>query len=288
MTPLRQKMIEDMQLQSKSAKTQQTYVTAVSQLAAYYNKSPELVTEAELRQYFLYLKNEKEVSRSTCMVTICAFKFLYEQTLQQAWPTLELVRPKKRQKLPVILSRNEVKRLLSCLERPHYQVCLGPIYACGLRISEGTGLQVKDIDSDRMVIHVRNGKGARDRYVPLPQRTLERLRQHWLSHKDPVWLFPGRCRWGVLVNASKPLSVRGVEMAFQLALKQSGINKPATVHTLRHSWATHLLEAGVNLRLIQIYLGHRSLHTTALYTHLTPNAERQVEAVINQLMEDVV
>jgi len=289
MTPLRQRYIEDMQLRNLSVLTQRSYITAVSQLARYYSKSPGLMTEEELRQYFLYLKNEKKVSRSTCTVAICAFKFLYEHTLQQTWPTLELVRPPQRQKLPVIFSRAEVGRLLGCLYRAHYRVCLSTIYACGLRVSEGTGLQVGDIDSGRRVLEVRNAKGAKDRYVPLPQRIVELLRQHWLSHRDPVWLFPGRSQGGLLVpNAAKPLSVRGVEGAFQAALKQSGIDKAATVHTLRHSWATHLLEAGVNLRLIQIYLGHRSLRTTAKYTHVTPNAENQVEALLNELMEEVI
>lgn len=287
MTPLRQKMIEDMQLRSLSEQTQRSYVSAVRQLAVYYNKSPAVITEAELRQYFLYLKNEKKATRSTCTVAICAIKFLYEQTLQRPWSTLELVRPPKRQKLPVILSREEVGRLLGSLNRPHYRVCLSTIYACGLRLREGTRLQVADIDSGRMVIHIRNAKGARDRYVPLPQRTLQQLRGYWVSHRHPVWIFPARNKGGPLPNALKPLSARGVELAFQAALKESEIVKPATVHTLRHSWSTHLLEAGVNLRLIQIYLGHRSLRTTALYTHLTRKGEIQVEAIINQLAEDL-
>lgn len=287
MTPLRQKMIEDMQLRSLSEQTQRSYVSAVRQLAVYYNKSPAVITEAELRQYFLYLKNEKKATRSTCTVAICAIKFLYEQTLQRPWSTLELVRPPKRQKLPVILSREEVGRLLGSLNRPHYRVCLSTIYACGLRLREGTRLQVADIDSGRMVIHIRNAKGARDRYVPLPQRTLQQLRGYWVSHRHPVWVFPARNKGGPLPHALKPLSARGVELAFQAALKESEIVKPATVHTLRHSWSTHLLEAGVNLRLIQIYLGHRSLRTTALYTHLTRKGEIQVEAIINQLAEDL-
>jgi site-specific recombinase XerD len=280
--------MEDMQLRGLSKKTQQAYITAVRQLAKYYHKSPDLVTEEELRQYFLYLKNEKQAARSTCTIAICALKLLYEQTLQQQWPTLELVRPPQIYQLPVILSRQEVSRLLSCLQRPHYRACLSAIYSCGLRVGEGTRLQVADIDSDRRVLHVRNGKGARDRYLPLPQRTLELLRQHWATHRHPVWLFPGRgLRGRIIPNAPKPLSVRGVELAFQAALQESGIHKPATVHTLRHSWATHLLEAGVNLRLIQIYLGHNSPRTTALYTHLTCKSENQVEIVLNQLAEDL-
>jgi site-specific recombinase XerD len=287
MTPLRQRYIEDMQLRDLSEQTQRGYVSAVRQVAAYYGKSPAQISEEELRRYFLYLTNDKQASRSTCSVALCALKFLYEHTLQRNWPTLQLVRPRKEQKLPAILSRAEVGRLLGCLYRAHYRACLSTIYACGLRLREGTRLQVADIDSARMVIHIRNGKGRRDRYVPLPERTLALLRSYWVSHRHPRWLFPGRNRWGPLPEATKPLSARGVELALQAALKDSGIQKQATVHTLRHSWSTHLLEAGVNLRLIQLYLGHRSLRTTAHYTHLTRQAESQVEAVINQLAEEL-
>lgn len=287
MTPLRQRYLEDMQLRGLSEQTQRGYVTAVRQLAAYYNRSPDLLTEEELRQYFLYLKNDKKATRSTCTVALCAIKFLYDHTLQREWPTLKLVRPGKAYTLPTILSQDEVRRLLGGLYRPHYRVCLSTIYACGLRLREGTRLQVAHIDSSRMQLHIYQGKGRKDRYVPLPQRTLEMLRSYWVSHRHPVWIFPARNRSGPLPNASKPLSARGVELAFQAGLKDSGIHKPATVHTLRHSWATHLLEAGVNLRQIQIYLGHRSLRTTALYTHLTRTAEIQVESIINQLADNL-
>jgi site-specific recombinase XerD len=288
MTPLRQRYIEDMQLRGLSEPTQRIYIRAVRQLAEHYGKSPAKISEEELRQYFLYLRNVKDVSRGTSTTVICALKILYEQTLQCQWPTLALVRAPKRRKLPVILSRAEVGQLLGCLTRPHHQVCLSTIYSCGLRLGEGTRLQVTDIDSARMVIHVRNGKGARDRYVPLPQRTLQLLRACWASHRHPVWLFPGRGQRGQLVpNAPKPLTGHAVQAAFRAALQASGIQKRATVHTLRHSWSTHLLEAGVSLRLIQIFLGHRSLRTTASYTHLTRQTETQFEAALNQLAEEL-
>jgi len=288
MTPLRQRYIEDMQLRDLSKHTQSGYVSAVSQLAAYYGKSPAKISEEELRQYFLYLTNEKKASRSTCTVALCAIKFLYQRTLQRDWTTLQLVRPKKAQKLPVILSREEVQRLLGCLQRPYYRVCLSTIYACGLRLQEGVQLQVTSIDSARMMLHIRKGKGGYDRYVPLPQRALELLRQYWSTHRHPVWLFPGRgWRGRSRPNAPKPMSGRGVQLAFRAALQDSGLQKEATVHTLRHSWATHLLEAGVNLRLIQAYLGHRSPLTTACYTHLTRRAEALATSTINQLVEDL-
>ena len=287
-TRLRQRMIEDMQLRGLAERTQQMYVAAVRQLAEHYGKSPDLITEEELRQYFLYLKNDKQYSRSTCTIALCGIKFFYEHTLQQEWPTLTLVRPPRERKLPVILSREEVCRILSCLRKPHYRVCLSTIYSCGLRLQEGVHLQVSDIDSARMMIHIHQGKGNKDRYVPLPQRTLELLREYWVTHRHPVWLFPARRQRGrPAPEATAPLNGRSVQRAFRAALKESSIQKPATVHTLRHSWATHLLEAGVNLRLIQGWLGHRSLSTTSLYTHLTRNTEAQATGAINQLMGEL-
>ena len=281
MTPLRQKMIDDMQLRGLSERTRDSYVRAVSQLAEHYGKSPERISEAELRQYFLYLQREKEASPSTCRVTLCGLKFFYEYTLRQPWPMLELIRPVREQKLPVVLSRAEVQQILGCLRRPSYRACLSTIYSCGLRLLEGVRLQVDQIDSSRMVLHLRQAKGNKDRYVPLPQRTLELLRGYWVSHRHPVWLFPSAREWG------KPLDESGVQKAFRAALQESGVNKAASVHTLRHSWATHLLEAGVNLRLIQAWLGHTSLTTTAIYTHLTVKAEAQAVERINALMAEL-
>lgn len=281
MTPLGQKMIEDMQLRGLSARTRDSYVRAVRQLAEHYGKSPERISEAELRAYFLYLQREKQVSPSTCRVSLCGLKFLYEYTLRRPWPRLELIRPVREQKLPVILSVAEVQRILGCLRRPSYRVCLSTIYSCGLRLLEGVRLQVDQIDSDRMVLHLRQAKGNKDRYVPLPQWTLGQMRGYWLSHRNPVWLFPGAREW------SQPLDARGVQRAFRAALQESGINKAASVHTLRHSWATHLLEAGVNLRLIQAWLGHTSLTTTGIYTHLTVKAEAEAVERINALLAEL-
>lgn len=284
MTPLRQRMIADMQLRGLSEATQERYVTAVRQLAEHYNKSPAQISEEELRQYFLYLKNVKKHSRSTCTIALCAVKFFYEHTLKRDWPTLSFVRPPQEHKLPVILSQQEVQRILDCLRLPYYRACLSTIYSCGLRLREGCQLQVSDLDSERMVVHICRGKGNRERYVPLPQRTLELLRTYWVSHRHPVWLFPARGRRGApLPNATQPLSGRSVQRAFEAALKESGVRKPATVHSLRHAWATHLLEAGVNLRLIQTYLGHKSLRSTAVYTHLTAQTETQAIEVLNEL-----
>ncbi len=284
MTPLRQRMIEDMQLRGLSPGTQKAYVRVVRDLAKYYNKSPDQISDEELRRYFLYLKDEKKLARSSCTVVICGIKFLFEYSLGRDWPILERVRPKKEKKQPIILSQDEVYRILSCVHQPHYRTCLNTIYVCGLRVSEGTGLQVRHIDSARMQLHLRNSKGGKDRRVPLPEQTLQDLRQFWVTHRNPVWLFPQRDRRGVLPDANSAMSKKGVSTAFKAALLQSGVTKPATIHTLRHSWATHLLEAGVHLRLIQQWLGHSSPKTTALYLHLTQKAEAVAVTRLNELV----
>ena len=287
MTDLRERMIEDMQLRGLAEKTQQAYVGAVRQFAVHFNKSPGQITEEELRQYFLYLTNEKQVSYSTCSIALNALKFLYQQTLQREWTTLDLVRPAKSETLPVVLSREEVRQVLGHVSRQPYRVCLSTIYACVLRLGEGVGLQVADVDGDRMCLHIRQGKGAKDRYVPLPQQILEQLRAYWKLHRHPDLIFPALKRGGPSPNALQPMSVSGVQRAFRAALAESGIRKAATVHTLRHSWATHLLEEGVRLRVLQVYMGHRSPTTTARYTHISRRAEDLAAEAINRLLDEM-
>jgi len=288
MTELRQRMIECLQLRGLSARTQESYVRAVRQLAEHYHKAPDLISEEELRQYFLHLKNVKHYARNTTTIAICGIRFFFERTLEKEWTIFNLVRPAPEKKLPVILSRAEVRQILAGVRRPRYRVCLATIYSCGLRLQEGTNLRVPDIDSARLMIHVRHGKGAKDRYVPLPERTLQLLRQYWKQHHNPVLLFPAEGRNHIdLARSTEPMSKSSVQDAFHAALKESGNHKRASVHTLRHSWATHLLEAGVNLRLIQEWLGHSSPATTSVYTHLTVKAEQLGAAAINQLMSDL-
>jgi site-specific recombinase XerD len=277
-------MIEDMQLRGLAERTQQSYVAAVRGLAEYYNKSPEQMSEGELREYLLYLKNKKKAAASTCGQVLCALKFLYQQTLKQEFPILDFVKPEREKKLPVVLSRAEVKQVLGCLRKAHYRVCLSTIYSCGLRLQEGLKLQVKDIDSGRMGLYVRRGKGRKDRYVPLPERTLAQLRWYWQQHRNPVWLFPRRTD---SYAAKRPMDESGVQKAFRAALKDNGIHKPANVHSLRHSYATHLLAAGVDIRLIQKYLGHASLATTYMYIHLTPQVQQEATSTINELMAEL-
>lgn len=279
MTALRQKMIEDMQLRGFAERTQEAYLLAVRQLARHYHKSPDQIEEEELRQYFLFLKNEKHAARATCTLALCGIKFFYERTLGREWKTFEFLRPPKEKKLPVVLSVAEVGRVLACVHRQRYRVCLTLIYACGLRLLEGVHLQIKDIDGERQLLHISQGKGGKDRYVPLPSTCLKMLRQHWLTHRNPLWVFPSPFE-----EANQPMNESGVQRAFCAALQESGIHKKATVHTLRHSYATHLLEASVNLRIIQSYLGHASPSTTAIYTHLTSITETQSRHTIDEIV----
>ncbi len=289
MTPLRQRMLEDLQLRGLAAKTQEAYLRAVQQLAGHYHKSPDLITEEELRLYFLYLKNDKQVSRSGFTIALCGLKFFYERTLRREWSILDLPRRPREKTLPVVLSTAEVRQILACLQQLRYRVCLTTIYSCGLRLLEGVRLQVSDIDSGRRMLHIRHGKGDKDRYVPLPEGTLKLLRQYWSTHRHPVWLFPAPTRAGVpQSSATQPMDESGVQRAFKAALHDSGVQKNASVHTLRHSYATHLLEAGVNLRLIQAYLGHSSPKTTALYTHLTREADALATDAINRVMQPLL
>ena len=279
MTVLRQKMIEDMQLRGFAEKTQDAYLLAVRQLAKHYRKSPDQIDEEELRQYFLFLKNEKHAARATCTVTLCGIKFFFQHTLGREWKTFDFLRPKKEKKLPVVLSINEVRSILTHVHRRHYRVCLSTIYACGLRLLEGVHLQVSHIDSERHLLHICHGKGGKDRYVPLSPPILRMLRRHWLTHRNPLWLFPSPFQ-----VEKGPMSESGVQRAFRAAVRESGISKHATVHTLRHSYATHLLEAGLNLRIIQSYLGHASPATTAIYTHMTQTSNERTAQTINQVL----
>jgi len=272
-------MIEDMQLHGFAARTQEAYLLAVRQLAKHYRKSPDQIEEDELRQYFLFLKNEKQAARATCTLALCGIKFFFERTLGREWKTFAFLRPPKEKKLPAVLSVAEVGRVLTCVHRQRYRVCLTTIYACGLRLLEGVRLQVKDIDGERQVLHICQGKGGKDRYVPLPSACLKLLRGHWLTHRNSTWLFPSPFE-----ETNQPMNESGVQRAFRAAVQESGVHKEATVHTLRHSYATHLLEAGVNLRIIQSYLGHASPATTAIYTHLTSTTETQTRHTIDEIV----
>ncbi len=279
MTELRGRMIEDMQLHGYAEKTQQAYLVAVRGLAKYYRRSPEQLSAEEIRQFFLYLVNDKGVAGGTLNIYLCGIKFFYERTLEREWTIFDLVRPKKRKKLPVVLSVYEVRFLLSLVAQPTQRMALRMIYSCGLRLSEGTHLKVDDIDSARMMVLVR-GKGGKDRYVPLPKRTLELLRDYWLINRPHTYLFPSRRGLDTIPTGT-------LHRTFKIVVRQSPIRKNASIHTLRHSYATHLLERGLDLRAIQEILGHTSPKTTSLYTHLTQKTIDTIHDTVNRLMADL-
>jgi len=277
MTELRQRMIEDMKLNGLSEGTQRTYLDAIKSLAKHYRISPELLDEQDIRSYFVYLEKEKCLASSTIRLHVYAVKFLYCKTLHRNWPVLSLIRIKKSKKLPVVLSQEEVKELLSLVRRPVARMCLTMLYVCGLRISEATHLCPGDIDSRRMVVCVRNGKGNKDRYVPLPERTLQQLRAYWKMYHPSTWLFPSK-------TGITPIDKGSVRRCLKAALWKSTITKEVTCHTLRHSYATGLLDEGLDIRVIQSLLGHQSLKSTMIYLHMTEGAKQQVRNTVNRIM----
>jgi integrase/recombinase XerD len=218
-TQLRDRMIEDMKLHGLAPRTQEAYVSAVRQLAKYWRKSPDRISEEELRKYFLWMVEEQKAARSTCTIAITGIKFFFEKTLHRQWPTLALLRPRAERKLPEVLSVEEVGAILGCVRKECYRVCLGVIYACGLRLLEGVRLHPGDIDGGRHVLRVRKGKGNKDRTAPIPDRMLEVLRGFWGSHHDPEWMFPALRRRRA--GAAGPMSESGLQRAFRLALRES-------------------------------------------------------------------
>jgi integrase/recombinase XerD len=280
MTTLRRRMLEDLQLRGLAPKTQQCSVAAVRQLAHYYRRPPDQLSDEELRQSFLSLRNEKNVAESTFRIHLYGIRFFYERTLTRPWPVFDLGRPRHPQTLPVVLSPQEGRDLLARVKNPPAQMCLRLIYACGLRLTEGTQLQVSDIDAQRMLGQVRCGTGGKARCVPLAPRVLTLLRAYWQRQRPRPWLFPAR-------HQQTPLPATTLQKTFKLVVRQSRIPKDASIQTLRHSYATHLLERGVSLRVIQELLGHNSPRTTARYTHLTPPPLDAVHATIATLMADL-
>jgi site-specific recombinase XerD len=280
-------MIEEMQLRGYAESTIEGYVHAVAQLARHYRRSPDKLEEDEVRRYLLHLTLDKKIARGSFSVVLGGLRFFYQQALGRDWKSLYVAKPRSEKKLPVVLSRDEVWSVLDAVRIDVYRVCLTTIYACGLRLMEGASLQIPNVDSARGVLHVR-GKRRKDREVPLPTATLQLLRDHWRTHRSPTWLFPAATRHGIQYSVAHdcgPITRDSLQSAFRHAVKRSGLHKRAHVHTLRHSYATHLLEDGVNLRLIQEYLGHSSPRTTAVYTHLTREIRDAARDPINRLMQ---
>lgn len=289
-TPLARRMLDDMALVGFGERTQESYLRAVSKLAAYYHKSPDQLSEEQVRAYFLMLRNVKEYAPGSLKVAYCGVRFFYTHTVPRDWVTLKQLRIPKQRKLPAVLSVAEVQQLIAAIEQPHQRAFCVATYSLGLRLQEALNLRVSDIDAQRMLVHIQHGKGSKDRYIPIPPQTLHTLREYWKTHRHPTLIFPaiGRDK-SQASHADRPLAESSVQGCIKRVVAQLGWSKRGiSPHTLRHSYATHLLEAGVNLRLIQKYLGHASLITTSVYLHLTSQGEDQARAVINQLLHPEV
>lgn len=258
MTPLRQRMSEDMEIRNLSHNTQRSYLQQVSSFAKYFHCSPEALGPEQVRAYQVHLTTERKLASASLSIIVAALRFLYKVSLKREWVDTEIPRPKIPLKLPVVLSREEVFNFLESITSLKHRTILTTAYAAGLRVSEVTRLKTADIDSQRMMLRVQQGKGQKDRYVMLSPQLLEVLRIYWKATRPKDWLFPGDI-------AGRPISKEAVEQACHKAHRASGIRKPITPHSLRHGFATHLLESGTDVRKIQLLMGHRSLATTARY-----------------------
>ena len=263
MTPLRRRMTEDMQVRNLSPRTQQNYIAQVARFARHFHRSPDRLGPEQIRDYQVFLATEKRLASSSIGVAVSALRFLYRVTLRKDWNIPEfLPAPKQPSKLPVVPSPEEVVRFLDCVPNTKHRTILTACYAAGLRISEAISLRPRDIDSARMVIRVEQGKGRKDRYVMLSPKLLQSLRDYWQrTRPEGEWLFPG----GIV---GSHVNRHTVERACQKARVRARLNKPITPHALRHGFAVHLLENGVDVRTIQMLLGHRSLSTTARYLQI--------------------
>jgi len=264
MTPLRQRMLDALVLHGMALRTQETYIDAVSGLARHYRRSPDQLDAEQVQRYLLHLLRERHLSRSSVNVYGCAFRFLYGRVLGLDGQAFQIPLAAAPQRLPEILSRAEIAQLLACAAHPKAHTLLACAYALGLRVSELCALRVEHIDSaaDRMCVRVVQGKGARDRYVPLSQELLVLLRRYWSATHPRGWLFPASR------DASRALDIKSAQRVYYLARDAAGITKQGGIHTLRHCYATHLLEAGVDLHCLSQWLGHGYLSTTTRYLHL--------------------
>jgi integrase/recombinase XerD len=276
MTPLRQRMIEDMKLRNYAPRTIRVYVERVATFAQHFGKSPRRLGAAEVRAYLLFLVQEKHASWSYYGQALCALRFVYRTTLAKKWALDGVVSPKKQKKLPVVLSPAEVTQSFAAITGLKHRALLMTAYAAGLRVSEVVASRVDDIDSRRMVIRIRQAEGQKDRYVMPSPRSLAILREYWKADRPTQFLFPGNV-------PDRPITARTVEKACRDARGAAGPGKHVTVHTLRHSFATHLLEAGTDLRTIQVLLGHRSLRTTAVYTHVSAATLETTQGPLDRL-----
>jgi site-specific recombinase XerD len=276
MSELREKMIKAMELRNFSPKTQTAYLAAVTNLAMHYMKSPQEISQVEVEDYLLYLKKERKLSYSTRNQAISGLKFFYNETLKNPDMVLQLPRKKTPVKLPEVLSIDEVKRVINAPSNIKHRMILMTTYSAGLRVSELVRLKPRHIVSSRMLILVEDGKGVKDRYTILSKNLLENLRNYWQSHRPTKWLFPS-------TDQQRHISRSTAQKLFVNAKKKAGVSKGRGIHTLRHSFATHLLEAGYDISTIQKLLGHRHLSTTLIYIHVS---KRLISAVKSPLDSD--
>ena len=262
MTPLRRKMLEDLKIRNFAPSTTKAYLRYVARFAQHYGTSPDRLGPNEIRDFQVYLCTERKVSYGLLAQYVSALRFFYGVTLSKPWTIEKIPYPKSERGLPVIPSREQTLRFLSSISNIKHRAILTTSYAAGLRLSEVTRLRVTDIDRARMLIRVHQGKGRKDRFVPLSETLLILLREYWRMARPSIWLFPGR-------DPDRPIAPRTVQYICAKARQKAGLDRKVTMHTLRHSFATHLLESGANIRTIQILLGHRSLRTTATYTHIS-------------------
>ncbi len=279
---------EDLQLRGMSQRTCEAYLRAVRQLTDYCQCSPETVTEEQIRRYFLYLKNDKEFAYGSLRVAFSGIKFFYNVTVKRDWKTLRQMKLQNVSTLPEVITISQVHQIIDACTTQRIATYFWTVYSLGLRLSEALHLQFGDVDANRGFVHVRRGKGAKDRYVPLPTSTLEELRRYWSTHRHSKLLFPADGRNHSLATdgvsvATTPMSETAVQGAMKRITEKLNFGKKVSIHTLRHSYATHLLEAGVSLKAIQKYLGHSSLQTTLIYLHLTDSAEINAREMIEKI-----
>jgi len=278
------KTSEDLQITGKGKRTHDGYLREIRKLADHYQCPPDQLTESQMRRYFLHLKNVKRYAEGSLTVTLSAFKFFFRTTCPRDWATLDQLKVKGPKTLPEVITIQQVHWIIDACTTQRMAVFFWTVYSLGLRLNEAIHLQVGDIDAMRGLVHVHRGKGAKDRYVPLPTSTLEQLRSHWVLHQHERYLFPadGRKHRG-MSSAKLPMAETTPQDAMKRITEKLGFKKKVSTHTLRHSYATHLFEAGVSLKSIQKYLGHSSMQTTLLYLHLTETAESDARQVIERL-----
>jgi site-specific recombinase XerD len=267
-----------------SKRTVHGYLRAVRQLADYCERRPDKITQQQLRRYFLYLKNEKQFAYGSIRVAFSGIKFFYTRTCKRSWETLATMKLQQAKTLPEVLTISQVHQIIDACTSERMATYFWTVYSLGLRMTEGLNLQIGDIDSARGMVHVHRGKGAKDRYVPLPTSTLSCLRKYWATHRHPRFLFPAEGRdHNAGPHTKTPASPTAVQGAMKKVTRQIDFGKKISIHTLRHSYGTHLLEAGVSLRAIQQFMGHSSLQTTMVYLHLTDSAEARAREAIEKL-----